>query len=308
MNDLPITMAVDDAFFLEETRCGFLVDRQRKEVWAIEIDLLHQLDEICKKHGLCYCAGAGTMLGAVRHGGFIPWDDDIDLYMPRKDYDRLIELSHEFADPYFLQVSQTEPNMARSFAKLRNAHTTGANGFEARDHICLGIFIDIMPLDGISPDARLNARQRRRDRFIKRMFHFYNSAKRGIPAETGFAGRAKMHAIRTFFRLFRINGEKLITSYERNLSRYSVPGTEIWGNRTIHFDCPRSRRPLADYTDLVRMPFEYTTIPVPRNYDAMLHQQYGDYMQIPENKGGNLHGDLIIDTRHPYEEMRRLSQ
>ena len=93
--------------------------------------------------------------------------------------------------------------------------------------------------------------------------------------------------------------------FEANLKKYSVPGTKLWGNRTLVFECPKSRRPLEDYNDLVMMPFEFIEVPVPRNYDSMLRQQYGDYMKIPENKKAGFHGELIISTDYAYDDPRR---
>lgn len=89
--------------FLErEIRGGYEVSEQMKRVWAIEIDMLQELFRVCDKYGLTIWAEGGTMLGTIRHGGFIPWDDDIDMAMPREDYDRLQEVAaDEFKHPYF---------------------------------------------------------------------------------------------------------------------------------------------------------------------------------------------------------------
>ena len=91
-------------FINDEVRCDYTVSSKIKEVWAVELDLLNQLDIVCKAHNLKYFAGAGTLLGAVRHKGFIPWDDDIDVYMLRSDYDKLIALACAFKEPYFLHL------------------------------------------------------------------------------------------------------------------------------------------------------------------------------------------------------------
>lgn len=88
-------------FFTEEYKCGFKVDVLRKKVWAIEIDLLLEFDRVCKMHGLRYFLAFGSLLGAIRHQGFIPWDDDMDVVMPRDDYQKLWMYADDFKEPYF---------------------------------------------------------------------------------------------------------------------------------------------------------------------------------------------------------------
>lgn len=300
---IALNLKIDPSFLREEERCGYLVTRQRKEVWAVELDLLAELDRVCRKHGLKYCVGAGTMLGAVRHQGFIPWDDDMDLYMLREDYDRLNVCAGEFRAPYFLQNSYTEKNLLRTFARLRNSNTTGTTRIDQALPVNKGIFIDIFPLDGISPDAEEDRRQDAKNKRFRAMFGPYNTTRK--PAGKGLGQRVKWAAKKLYSTLFVRDPQKLFTRYEDNLRRFSKPDTALWGNRTLVFACPKSRRPVEDYRDLIDMPFEFITVPVPRAYDAMLRQQYGDYMKIPENKGGNMHGELIISTDYAYDDPRR---
>ena len=107
MVDLKVKLP--DSFFHEEVRDGYLVTAKVKELWAVQIDLLCELDRVCKKYNLKYILDFGTLLGAVRHKGFIPWDDDLDVSMLREDYDKLMEVGPtEFTHPYFLQNHDTE--------------------------------------------------------------------------------------------------------------------------------------------------------------------------------------------------------
>ncbi len=136
-----------ESFLNEETRNGFLVTRERKKLWAVLLDLLLQFDSVCKKHGLRYFLNSGSLLGAIRHKGFIPWDDDIDVEMPRDDYEKLMTLSDEYKYPYFLQTPFTDKNSAYSFAKLRNSNTTMASKHFAFQDMNHGVLIDIFPYD-----------------------------------------------------------------------------------------------------------------------------------------------------------------
>ena len=135
------------SFFCEEIRNGFKVTTERKKIWAIELDLLIKFDKVCQKYGFKYWLAYGSLLGAVRHKGFIPWDDDLDVMMPREDYDSFIKLSSEFENPYFLQTHETDKGYYYSFAKLRNSNTTAVSKMFAFEKWNQGIFLDIFPND-----------------------------------------------------------------------------------------------------------------------------------------------------------------
>ena len=97
------------SFLEEELRSGYLVSSKMKKIWAVQLDLLEQIKHVCSRYHLTYYADSGTLLGAVRHKGYIPWDDDIDIVMKRSDYNKLIEIAPiEFKKPYFLQSAHSE--------------------------------------------------------------------------------------------------------------------------------------------------------------------------------------------------------
>ena len=94
--ELPIKLKLPEGFLEPEERCGYQVTTKLKKIWAVELDLLDQFQKVCAKHNIKYQVFAGTLLGAVRHKGFIPWDDDIDVCMPREDYDKILPLLKDF--------------------------------------------------------------------------------------------------------------------------------------------------------------------------------------------------------------------
>ncbi len=288
-----LNIKIPDGFLEEEERCGFTVTTRRKEIWAIEIDLLMQLDRVCKEHGLKYCVGAGTLLGAVRHQGFIPWDDDVDVYMLRKDYDELMELANEFSPPYVLQNINTDKSIIPLFSRLRNTQTGDAISGYTYKGSWNGLWVDIFPLDGISPDKWKDKGQKINNWVRQGFCRGHNLLKKRKHDER-INRRILKVILKILAPIFFRDPRKLYKKYDDNLKKYSTESVEMVGNRTIVFDCPKSRRPKTDYEDLVSMPFEFVEVPAPRAYDSMLRQQYGDYMELPKEKQSKKHTGLTI--------------
>ena len=164
-----LNIELPKGFLEEEVRCGYTVTRKMKEVWAVELDLLKEFKRVCNKYDLKYCADGGTLLGAIRHQGFIPWDDDLDIAMLRKDFEKLNEVAPaEFKKPYFWQTEETDKGSARGHAQLRNSDTTGIikNEYEHQrnNNFNQGIFIDIFPFDTV-----IDSEEKLAEQDLKRM-------------------------------------------------------------------------------------------------------------------------------------------
>ena len=136
-------MHLEETFFQEEIRSGYKVSQKMKKIWAVQLNLLEYFDKLCREHELRYFVDYGTLLGAVRHQGFIPWDDDIDVVMFRDDYEKLkIIAGREVESPYFFQNSYTDI-MIWAFSKLRDDRTTAIEFPDILPEFHQGIFIDI---------------------------------------------------------------------------------------------------------------------------------------------------------------------
>lgn len=286
-------------FFLqEEVRCEYVVSAKMKRVWAIQLDLLEVFSRVCEENGLRYFLDGGTLLGAVRHGGFIPWDDDVDVIMPRADYDRLCKIAAQvFPNPYFFQTALTEPGLFRTHAQLRNSSTTGYILQDAPLSINKGIFLDIFILDGLPNSPLLSELHKQVVEFSKKLLLLaYNT-------EYGHLTLCKRILYRTFHLLLKaISFQNCYRFFDQQiLARYSRRDTLTVGDLTLGWreNVHWKREWFSDY---IYMPFEHLHLRVPIGYDSVLITQYGNYQEIPPQaqRGQNQHGELFLDPDRPY--------
>ena len=142
--------------------------RKTKKIWAVELDLMNELLRVCNKYDIKIFAFGGTLLGAVRHHGFIPWDDDMDFCMDRANYNELLKHCDEFKHPYFLQFAQSDEKYFFGYARLRNSNTTGIIEWNRSPDYNNGIYIDIFVLDGYLEDEKKVKKQiKKREQALK---------------------------------------------------------------------------------------------------------------------------------------------
>lgn len=159
-------------FLQPEVRCDTYIGIEMKKIWYIELKMLELLMDICKRYNLKYLMVGGSLLGAMRHKGFIPWDDDIDVGMPRCDYDRFVKIAkEELVEPFFLQTPLTDPGRNIDYVQIRNSETSAIDIRYIDCHYTYnqGIFIDIFPIDGVGDDNTLRC-QEKKQRIIRRIY------------------------------------------------------------------------------------------------------------------------------------------
>ena len=305
MVDLDIQLP--EKFLEEEVRCDYAVTKQMKEVWAVELDLLCKLLDVCNKHGITIFASGGTMLGAIRHKGFIPWDDDIDMMMFREDYERLCKIAPlEFEHPYFFQTEYTDLGSLRGHAQLRNSDTTGILKGEIKEKYKFnqGIFIDIFPLDNVPDEDFQRKKQARRIKYYKRKAFLWSILTTRYREEKSLSliGFTKKIIALFFGKMISKKHleEKAYRKFEKECQKYNEKQTRLVSTLSLDADEKIFYKYRKDYIELVDFPFEFIKIPVGKEYDHALHQRYGNYKKII--KGGSCHGGVIFDTEKPYVE------
>lgn len=283
------------SFFDEEVRCDFIVTERRKKIWAIEIELFLKLLEVCQKYNLKVWGDGGTLLGAVRHNGFIPWDDDMDVIMPREDYNKLMEIgSNVFNEPFFLQTPHTDPNYGYSFAKLRNSNTTCMPRVFNKAGFNHGIHIDIFPLDTLCLDTFEEDKRRITECIMK---------------NSSFMKRHSVELLNERqlenYRIYQTDDP--VREYDMIQEIASNPdykGSEYVANCTVTSLKSCSQIWKASWFDKTIMhQFETIEIPMPGDIVPRLKAQYGDYMQFPPvEQRGNWHSDVMWDPDKSYKE------
>ncbi|MGN9160347.1 LicD family protein [Clostridium sulfidigenes] len=273
-----------------------IVDIEIKDVQKVELEILIEFDRICKKNNIKYQLFAGTLLGAIRHNGFIPWDDDIDVCLLRKDYNRFIKACEkELNSKYFLQTHETDKNYIMQFAKIRKNNTVFMEKATSECKIHQGIYIDVFPMDNILPGSLIGKAQQRLLYIIGRInlsrvkMHCLDANK---PIE-------KYLGIMTHYMLKLIPKKwtdilqtKITCMFENKDTKYISHLT----NGASYERYVRYMMEKSSFYDSIDGNFEGNDFPIPRNYNEVLLQLFGKYMELPPvEKRSPHHGVINID-------------
>ena len=254
-------------------------DLQKKE-----LEIFKAFVQVCEKHHLQYFLVGGSALGAIRHKGFIPWDDDIDVGMPRKDYDKFIELQYEFdGTPLFIQNFKSDPCYIYNYGKLRDSSTTFIENLFKNHRINHGVWIDIFPIDGFSREIKPREKLAKKVRHIWRQVYFayLPALRRRVRARTFFKD-IFLNLVAGLFYILDIAHyrNKRIEKYVRKIPlEESVMAGNYFG-----FNMKREAMDSSLFKEFIKVPFEDTEAYVLKDYDTYLKNLYGDYMTPPPTK------------------------
>lgn len=264
------------------------------------LGLLCELIRVCDENGLTYWACGGTCIGALRHNGFIPWDDDLDVYMPRNDYEKLWSLRDSFEKgKYVLCRTTKEKNYHHRVQQLVDVNTTFINCRSVDEDIEHGVYIDIIPMDACAP-SRLSR--------ISQIFHSIRFSVYNIQCLPEFHG-GKVFRLMVSAALKLVPGSqrryKIWTKSEKKMTRWE------WASAKKVVELAASTKVLLNpypkewFSGVRKHRFEDIEINLPSGVEDYLHQVFGDYMTLPaESERHPRHNTVLIDLDNSYENYK----
>lgn len=285
-------------FYTEEIRSDFLVTSKRKKVWGIQLKILNQFKLICAKYGLKYFAIGGTLLGAARHKGYIPWDDDIDVGMPRDDFEMFLTIvQQELDDGLIIQYETFDSNYSTPHARITDINSTAyfQHIWKSGVNVPQGIFVDIFPYDNVPNSSFKKTIHRYVYKSVSYMLHdkqnMYTFETSSLSAIILRVCSRLMFSVTTIDAVFKWT--------QRYIQKYNSDSS------CIHFGCISTFYGLNQvilrkewFNKLIELPFENTFILCPLSYDEVLTHSYGHWKKLV--RGGSLHEGCFFDPDKPY--------
>ncbi len=292
-------LAFSSDFLKAEERCDFYIDTTMKTVWAAELEVLYEIAIICEKYNIPWYMAYGSLLGAVRHGGYIPWDDDIDICLFREDYMKLLEvLPKELPVGYVVRSPLLENGYPEFHSCVANSDSISiAPEHLAKFHGCpFVVGVDIFPIDVLPKDENILGRK-------KRAFQLIREAARIVKRESDIKMmEAISYELKTDFGIQLFPEEVYLPEgeHERNelAARFWRLGNEIimypkdieMSDKVCNFICYARNECQYDrewFRETEELPFEGFGVPVPGEYDKVLTATYGDYHVLKKATGAH---------------------
>ncbi len=251
-----------------------------------------EIKRICDENNIKYFIIAGTLLGAIRHGGFIPWDDDMDIGMLREDYEKFIKIAKtDLGEDFFLQTTETDENYGLPFAKILLKGTVLVEA-TAGSNAKKGIFVDVFPFD-VSPEAEVNAEAHNKKTYLyKRLL--LAKLNYNVCDKKDYVKRLVYFALKVLTAFY--SHDKLCAKLDIEITKYNTESSSKIVNIGGAYGYKKETILSRWVDETVEIPFEEMTISAPRDYVEYLESFYGDYMTPPpENKRYNRHSLVELD-------------
>lgn len=270
-----------------------------RKMQKAELELLKAFLKICKKHNLRYFMLGGTFLGAVRHKGFIPWDDDIDIGMPRKDYKKFISFAKtEFKDNLSILNYKDGTSYDKYFIKIIDKNIKFKRNDSINNDKFFNLWIDIFPLDGM-PMGYISFKIHQFRLLFNRLLLQYSKFKTGvnIKKKRGFLEFLLIKFGYFVSKFIKFNTIKQLNKIDYLLTKYDYESSKFVVNFMGAYKFKEMFEKII-YEDVVEYDFEDLKLFGPRNYDLVLTQMYGNYMEPPAESQRFSHSIIFEDIKN----------
>ncbi|MGI6180370.1 LicD family protein [Butyricicoccus intestinisimiae] len=274
--------------------------KQVKALQAKALEILQYFQGFCNQYGLVFYICGGCCIGAIRHKGFIPWDDDIDVFMKRDDYEKLPTLWNKYADTMHYSYCRTTAtqNYHNIGASIRDNNTTFINAHSVNDDINHGLQIDIIPLD-VCPTSKI---ERLSQIFFAMLYSLYNAQR--LPDNQG-----KLLRILSKVMLKIVPSKKIrykIWSFaQKRMTRWNGKSTGYITEICSGFRYMKNKYPESYFSQPIMKEFENIKVPLPTDYDGYLKMAFGDYLTLPpKEKQIAKHNTVLVDLEHSYKDYQ----
>lgn len=257
------------------------------EIKKIELDILKFVANVCDKNGINYFLIAGTLLGAIRHDGFIPWDDDIDIALKREDYLKLRDILLNMDDDQFEIIDNSNnPSYFYPFYKVIDKRTLIEEpDFKHIDNY--GIYIDIFAIDGMPNDTKKVNSHYKKIKNTQRLIYYLNTKK---IVDSNPIKRFGKTLIKFYAKI--LGNRKIIYKYNSLCSQYSVDDSALSISNWPIYKVDSEVKPSKLFNNITDHVFENEKFKIPADYDEVLSRSYGDYMTPPPIDKRRIHGIL----------------
>ena len=287
-----------------------MVSEETKKLWEVELSLFEKLKEICKKWNLTYYAADGTLLGAARHKGFIPWDDDMDFFLMWPDYQKFLKLApQECQYPFFFQGIYSDQHALVVESRLRRSDTTGITKWE-HENVApgydLGISIDIFPLFYVPESMEERTKQKEQVMHLWRCVHGHDALlqkKRGSAVDERYESFIPEYLDLCAERgIEDVENPDIVWLKEEYLKAcaWDEKKTKEVGRTAAKCHVPSEMWDAEWFEQCIELPFEGTTINCPAGYEKILEREFGDW-RTPV-MGTAEHELFAVDTETPWKQ------
>ncbi len=266
-----------------------MTNEELNRIHDLNLLIAEEIKRICEENDIKYFIIAGTLLGAIRHGGFIPWDEDMDFGMLREDYIRFEKACKTQLDKsrFYIQTFKNDKGYSYAFSKIRLKGTRIIEKISAGSDAKKGIFVDIFPFDNV-PDSPL---KRKINSVERRMLNQLINIKLGYDVNS----KSRLKRVFTVLIAKAVPRKVLLTMRYRVMTRYNRKYTDNIVTAQGSYGYEKEIIPRRYLDNIVDIPYENTAFPGFADYDEYLCGMYGDYMQLPPKDKQNKHDVLSVD-------------